>query len=371
MCSGELEADPLGCHERIAHHDHWLGIATTPRTRSATGTRDRTTYQFDASSSRRPSQYRSTLPSVMNRVTTTPAHDPADPDINAGVEPPNAPPPEEGRGLVDAYPFWYHRIYLGNSVYTMEGGSSFAEGVWHRAKAVVPSDLRGASVLDVGCNAGYFSLQAKLRGADRVLGLESIQDYYQQAEAIRRIWDADVEYRLTDAHEMHRIDEMFDFVVFTGILYHLKNPLQVLEDVGRICRDGVLVETEIIPEDPRNVVYARQGPPGQIAAVTASHTGIMKFLERDELNGDGSNWWIPDTECVLGMLRTAGFRCFSAPVYPIEGRMLLAATKQRESLLDLSRLQPSDGDFVPVVEQRNRPQRTRWPRLRSLGRRRP
>jgi hypothetical protein len=39
----------------------------------------------------------------------------------------------------------------------------------------------------------------------------------------------------------------------------------------------------------------------------------MKFLEADELNSDPSNWWIPDTECVLGMLRAAGFRNFSRP----------------------------------------------------------
>ena len=65
---------------------------------------------------------------------------------------------------------------------------------------------------------------------------------------------------------------------------------------------------------------------------------MMKFIERDELNGDGSNWWVPDTEWVLGMLRTAGFRYFSAPSYFTTGWMLLVASKRRDSILKLKML---------------------------------
>jgi hypothetical protein len=79
----------------------------------------------------------------------------------------------------------------------------------------------------------------------------------------------------------------------------------------------------------------RQGGRGQ-AKLTTVNKGFMKFIEKFELNGDDSNWWVPDTECVKGMLRTAGFQYFSQPVYMNGSRLLLLASKRRDSLLDLS-----------------------------------
>jgi tRNA (mo5U34)-methyltransferase len=251
------------------------------------------------------------------------------------IEPPNPPTREEAEAFIKGQQYWYHRMYLGNGIYTMP--PTLAGQVWARIKPTFPIDLKGASMLDVGCNAGYFSILAKLQGAGRILGIESIDFFAEQAEYIRKIWRMDIEYRLMDAHDIGKIDEEFDLVMFTGILYHLKNPLQVLEEVGHHCRDAIIVETEIIPENPRNVVIARVGPLGK-AKLAVTTKGFMKFHENDELNGDSSNWWVPDTECLLGMLRVAGFKCFSRPIYHTRGRVLLIATKNEQSLLNWRKL---------------------------------
>ena len=252
-------------------------------------------------------------------------------DEQWGAEPPNPPSREDAEAFVKAQPFWYHRIYLGNGIYTMP--VTFPDRVWAYLKPIFPADLNGASMLDVGCNAGFFSILAKLRGAGRVVGVESVDFFFNQAEYIRQIWQLDIEYRLMDAHDVGQIHEQFDLVMFAGILYHLKNPLLVLEEAGRRCRDAIVVETEVIPEDPRNRVVARIGPRGK-AALQPTTKGFMKFYERDELNEDGSNWWAPDTECLLGMLRVASFKYFSRPIYHQPGRVLLIAAKNETSLLN-------------------------------------
>jgi 2-polyprenyl-3-methyl-5-hydroxy-6-metoxy-1,4-benzoquinol methylase len=136
------------------------------------------------------------------------------------MEPPNPPTREEAEAFIKAQPFWYHRMYLGNGIYTMP--PTMADQMWARIKPTFPTDLKGASMLDVGSNAGYFSILAKLQGAGRILGVESIDFYLEQAEYIRKIWQMDIENRLMDAHEIGKIDEQFDLVVFTVILYHLK-----------------------------------------------------------------------------------------------------------------------------------------------------
>jgi len=242
--------------------------------------------------------------------------------------------PQDAQAFIRAQSFWYHRMYLGNGQYTMPH-PVHADAVWASVRNLLPEDLGGASVLDLGCNAGFFSLRAKLRNAGRVLGVEAWDLAVAQAEVIKRVWDLDIEYRQLDAHELASIDEAFDLVIFCGLLYHLENPLQVIRQIGRLSRDAVIVETEVIPDDPANRLTVRQGGLGKLR-LTPTTKGFMKFIEGNELNGDGSNWWVPDLECVLGMLRTAGFRYFSTPSYPLEGRLLLAASKHASSLVRLA-----------------------------------
>jgi tRNA (mo5U34)-methyltransferase len=255
----------------------------------------------------------------------------ADEPRKPSQEPPYPLSPAESKAFIESFPSWYQRVYLGNDVYTI-AGRAHHEDVWDRFAKAFPTRLSGVSVLDVGCNAGYFALQTKLLGAERVVGVEFIDFYLKQAQMLREIWGVDIEYRKMDAHSVSALQEKFHLVVFAGIFYHLKNPLQVIEDLGNLCSDAILVETEVIPDDPRNCVMVRQGTP---ATLQATSKGVMKFIETKELNNDGSNWWVPDTDCVMGMLRTAGFKYFSSPLLLNESRLCLIASKQRDSILKL------------------------------------
>ena len=38
-----------------------------------------------------------------------------------------------------------------------------------------PADLTGWTVLDIGCNAGFYALEMKRRGADRVVAIDAIR----------------------------------------------------------------------------------------------------------------------------------------------------------------------------------------------------
>jgi len=253
-------------------------------------------------------------------------------------EPPRPRSADELRRTVAALGDWYQRVYLGGGVHTLEWPhAAHHETVWAALEPALPADLHGLSVLDVGANAGWFSLQAKRRGAERVLGLEPDPRYLAQAEFCRDVWGAEVEYRELGAEHLDAVDEAFDLVLATGILYHLRHPLLALEQAGRLCRDAIVVETEVIPPGRRQRLQVRLGPPERLR-VRPVGSGFMKFIEGAELNGDPSNWWVPDTECVLGMLRTAGFRHFSRPCYLEPTRLLLVAVKDERSAIDCTAL---------------------------------
>ena len=70
---------------------------------------------------------------------------------------------------------WFHCVDLGGGIWT-KTESTATEPVdhprqsWEVIQHCLPADLTGKSVLDVGCNAGFYSIQAKRRNAARVLG---------------------------------------------------------------------------------------------------------------------------------------------------------------------------------------------------------
>lgn len=248
---------------------------------------------------------------------------------------------EEAIKFRDSYPFWYQRIYLGSGIYTQKD-YGYPEKVWDAFRPIFPKKLNGESVLDIGTNAGYHPLEFRSINAGCMVGVESTDYHMKQAEAIKNIYgveyfdliqcDAEDFAARQQAYAQYR--ETFDIVVCAGILYHLKNPFQVIEDMGNLCDDVILVETECIPENPANCIYARQGKPAHLAKTTS---GFMKFFVDDSLNGDFTNWWAPDKECLIGMLKQAGFKYFSSTKIFYESRMLLAATKNEKSIVNLSK----------------------------------
>jgi 2-polyprenyl-3-methyl-5-hydroxy-6-metoxy-1,4-benzoquinol methylase len=147
-------------------------------------------------------------------------------------------------------------------------------------------ELTGRSVLDVGCNAGFYSFTAKLRGARSVVGIDHQPHYVDQALLMRDILGLDVDLRHSDAHSLTEESGMFDVVINTGVIYHLQNPMEFLTRMARITRELMYLETEMLT-DPRHSEYAW-------------------FIEK-EYGCDPSNWWIYGPLCAERMTRTAGF----------------------------------------------------------------
>ena len=65
---------------------------------------------------------------------------------------------------------WFHNMELGGvQTAPQHFLGDYPRVKWQRFSHAIPADLRGKSVLDIGCNAGFYSLEMKRRGAERVL----------------------------------------------------------------------------------------------------------------------------------------------------------------------------------------------------------
>ena len=143
-----------------------------------------------------------------------------------------AVPPEALAQQISELGEWFHNIDL-HGIQTAPNHflGDFPNVKWRHISPALPQDLSGATVLDIGCNGGFYSLQMKQRGAKRVLGIDICDRYLEQARLASRTLGLEIELEKRSVYEVDQIAGQFDFVIFMGVLYHLRYPLYALDKV--------------------------------------------------------------------------------------------------------------------------------------------
>src|ERR671932_2940555 len=138
----------------------------------------------------------------------------------------NALSPEQIRARVEALGPWFHNLDL-HGVKTAPSHflGDYPAIKWRRFSKALPTDLSGRTVLDIGCNGGFYSMEMKRRGAERVVGIDFDEDYLNQARFAAQVSGLDIEFRKMQVYEVAKLREQFDIVLFMGVLYHLRHPL--------------------------------------------------------------------------------------------------------------------------------------------------
>ena len=209
---------------------------------------------------------------------------------------------------------WFHNMQLGD-VWTAPDHflGDYPGAKFRRFAPHLPKDLAGKSVLDIGCNAGFYSLEMKRRGAGRVVGIDSDDRYLEQARLAAEVLGfPDVEFARCDVYDVAGLRERFDLVIFMGVLYHLRHPLLALDLIREhVASDRLLFQS--MQRGSRNVLQVE--PDYEFAQTDhffeASYPKLH-FIER-EYCGDWTNWWVPNRACTEAMLRSAGFEIVDHP----------------------------------------------------------
>jgi tRNA (mo5U34)-methyltransferase len=189
---------------------------------------------------------------------------------------------------------WWHRINLGEGVVTPGKAQHTVE---HASIYFgMPEDLRGKTVLDIGCSDGMFSFEAERRGGD-VLAIDTskpddlcfgkAQDWPRGFNFAKRALGSKVAFQDLDFFE---IDPglQWDVVLFYGVLYHLRRPIEALEKLEQITKPGgiCLIET----------------------TYSISPNGAPSWEYRPGHHGDQTNRWYPSLSGLLAALKHHGFR---------------------------------------------------------------
>jgi SAM-dependent methyltransferase len=109
------------------------------------------------------------------------------------------------------------------------------------ARAIFPESLAGKSVLDLGCNNGYFCYEAARRGAARVVGLDVEHDMIRKNRIMAEILGLDIEFRVVDL-DRQRIEEKFDYILGLNVIHHLRYPLYTLDNLAEAVNEKLVLE---------------------------------------------------------------------------------------------------------------------------------
>jgi len=209
---------------------------------------------------------------------------------------------------------WFHNLHLPDGRQTAPDHplGDFPNIKWRQIAPFISTDLRGLTVLDIGCNAGFYTFELARRGA-QVTAMDIDPRYLRQAEwAARHFGLQDrIELRRASVYSLATSREQFDIVWFLGVLYHLRHPLLALDILRTVALRQLVLQTLSMPGE--RVALA---PPSvdllDRSALTQPGWPCMAFIER-ELAGDPTNWWAPNHACIEAMLRSAGFQVIARP----------------------------------------------------------
>ena len=208
---------------------------------------------------------------------------------------------------------WFHNMRIGGvQTAPQHFLGDYPAVKYERFRDHIPADLTGKTVLDIGCNAGFYSFEMKRRGADRVLGIDTDEHYLRQAQFTAEATGLDVEFRRMPVWQIAQLGEKFDLVIFMGVLYHLRHPLLALDLIHEhVAKDLLLFQS------------MQRGSAGLMHIEPDYNFHETEFFDEpaypklhfiEELySSDATNWWVPNRACAEAMLRSSGFDILSHP----------------------------------------------------------
>ena len=197
-------------------------------------------------------------------------------------------------------------------------------------------------MLDIGCNAGFYSIEMKKRGADRVLAIDSDEEYLAQARFAAEVNEMDIEFRKMNVYEVPQLGEKFDRRDLHG------RPVSPASSVAGAWICCTIMSRRICWSSSRCSAAARTVCPvednypfWETEIFDDEDFPKMHFIEH-RYAGDSTNWWIPNRACVEAMLRSSGFEILDHPeeeVYICKRRRRAARRRLRlvEAVNDLER----------------------------------
>jgi tRNA (mo5U34)-methyltransferase len=179
---------------------------------------------------------------------------------------------------------------------------------WRRIAPLLA--LQGRRVIDVGCNEGYFSIEARRAGADSVLAIDRNPYRVEKARFVVRTVGVDgVDVREADALALGPEVGHFDLALCLGLLHRVSDPFRLVAAVAHVA-DSMVFEW--------------------LADPSVEPVAAFRVYGHKAEDPDNSGFWTPTRTCLEAMLWRCGVG-WAADVEPAGKRAVVVATRDRAS----------------------------------------
>ena len=219
----------------------------------------------------------------------------------------------ELRRRIEALGPWFHNLDL-NGVKTAPDHplGDYPAVKWEQFVHCLTDLVPGRSVLDIGCNGGFHSIEMKRLGARRVVAIDFDEGYLAQARFAAEVTHHSIEFHHMSVYDVAQLGERFDVVLFMGVLYHLRHPLLALDLIStHVARDVLIFQS--MQRGCTDASPVREDYDfWQVEHFNEPTYPKLHFIEHSYAS-DPTNWWVPNQACTEAMLRSSGFRVAAHP----------------------------------------------------------
>jgi tRNA (mo5U34)-methyltransferase len=208
------------------------------------------------------------------------------------------------RAEIDRLGPWLHAIEVAPGVSTATVGQPSGQGegavtetyspekmMRGLTRRLFPAGMAGRSLLDCGCNSGGHMFAAAAMGAGRCFGFDARQHWIDQAHFLsRHLPPADVGFAVCELADLPGLKlDTFDVTLFSGLFYHLPDPVAGLRVAADLTRELIVVNTSVLARAGKGLMLSRESDSHLISGV------------------DGLAWLPTGPEVVQDILAWCGF----------------------------------------------------------------
>ena len=158
---------------------------------------------------------------------------------------------EEIREKIDSFPYWHFTFDLNGNLTRPQ----IARQAWRKQYFFEPlvgllgGTLEGKRVLDLACNAGFWSLCAIEAGCDDVVGIDGRQMHVDQANFVFEVKEVEKSRYEFIASDIFALDWSglgnFDVVLCPGLMYHVSKHVELMEKISEVNSDLLMIDTTL------------------------------------------------------------------------------------------------------------------------------
>jgi tRNA (mo5U34)-methyltransferase len=162
---------------------------------------------------------------------------------------------KEIKERIASFPHWHYQFDLKGNLTPIFKKSHIRRHAQRKMHFFDPlvglfgGSLEGKRLLDLGCNAGFWSLCAAQAGCDYVLGIDGRKMHINQANFVFEAKEVERErydFILGDLFEtdLGRFGT-FDVVLCLGLMYHVSKPVELMEKISEVNNDVLVIDTTL------------------------------------------------------------------------------------------------------------------------------